>query len=263
MDNKNLKSILEEALEEQIPASHVNLLPNVQARLVARKQSSLQQGENMNKTRNRKLALSAMTIVALLTVVLITPQGRAFAQSVLHLFTRAESDSFSLPTEQIMPTRAIQANSTALPPGSLLSVADAERSVGFDVLELPAELKGFKYLGARLYGNTISIEYEAQGGGGNLVITQSRDGYTQSDWAEVPADAIIPVKIGSLDGEYAQGMFVVYGGETSATWNADAPVFRLRWVSNSVWFEMAKFGDVGPIEYLDQTGLIELAESMR
>jgi len=263
MDNKDLKSILQDALEEQIPASQVNLLPNVQARLVARNKSILQQGENMNKIRNRKIVFSAIAIVALLTVALITPQGRAFAQSVLHLFKRAESDSFPLPTEQIVPTKLIQADSTVVPPSSLLSVADAERIVGFDVLELPAEPKGFNYLGARLYGNTISIEYEAQGGGGNLIITQSRDGYNQSDWAEVPADAIIPVKIGSLDGEYAQGMFVVYAGKTSATWNADAPVFRLRWVSNSVWFEMAKFGDVVPIEYLDQTGMIELAKSMR
>lgn len=263
MDKKELKSILQNALEDQMPAAQVNLLPAVQARLVARKQSLVQQGENMNKTRTRKLAFSAIAIVALLAVALITPQGRTFAQSVLHLFTRAESDSFSLPTEQIVPTEIIQADSTAVPPGSLLSVSDAEQIVGFDVLELPTEPKGFNYLGARLYGNTISIEYEAQGGGGNLIITQSPDGYNQSNWAEVPAAAIIPVKIGNLDGEYAQGMFVVYGGDTSATWNADAPVFRLRWVSNSVWFEMSKFGDVVPIEYLDQAGLITLAESMK
>jgi len=58
-------------------------------------------------------------------------------------------------------------------------------------------------------------------------------------------------------------MFVVYPNETSATWNPDAPVLRLRWVKDGIWFEMAKFGDVVPIEYLDQAGLIELAESLQ
>jgi hypothetical protein len=57
-------------------------------------------------------------------------------------------------------------------------------------------------------------------------------------------------------------MFVVYSGETSATWNPEAPVFRLRWVENGTWFEMTKYGDVFPIEYLDQTNLIRLAESL-
>jgi hypothetical protein len=91
---------------------------------------------------------------------------------------------------------------------------------------------------------------------------QSQEGFYQSDWDSVPADAVVPVKIGELDGEFAQGTFVVYPGDTTATWNPDAPIMRLRWVNNGVWFEMTKHGGVQPIEYLDLAGLIKLAESL-
>jgi len=47
-----------------------------------------------------------------------------------------------------------------------------------------------------------------------------------------------------------------------AKWNPDAPIFRLRWVEDGIWFEMTKFGDVEAIEYLDQAGMIALAESL-
>jgi len=263
MDNKELKSILQDVLEDQMPASQVNLLPAVQAHLVARKQSLVQQGENMNKTRTRKLAFSAMAIVALLAVALSTPQGRAFAQSVLHLFTCAESDTLPLQPWQIPASEVVQADATALPPSQLITIiSDAERLAGFDAAELASTPEGFTFLGARLYGNAISLEYEAKGGGGNLIIMQSREGFVQSDWDKVPADAIIPVKIGDLDGEFTQGMFVVFPGADSATWNSDAPVLRLRWEDKGIWFEISKLGDVVPIEYLDQAGLIELAKNM-
>ena len=39
MDDKNIKSGLEDALEAQIPASQINLLPVVEAHLVAGKRS--------------------------------------------------------------------------------------------------------------------------------------------------------------------------------------------------------------------------------
>jgi hypothetical protein len=65
-----------------------------------------------------------------------------------------------------------------------------------------------------------------------------------------------------LDGEFARGTFVVYAGQTSATWNPNAHILRLRWVKDGIWFEMTKFGDAKAIEYLDQAGLIELAESL-
>jgi len=217
----------------------------------------------MKKTYTKRLAYSALAVLTVAALALVTPQGRAFAQSVLQFFTRAESNSFDLEPSQIAPVETVQDEATAMPPSPLISVADAEAQVGFDALELPATPEGFNYLGARLYGNVISIEYEAQGSGGNLIITQSQNGYNQSDWDQVPADAIRDVKIGDVDGEFVKGTFVVYPNDTSATWNPNASILRLRWVDKGIWFEMTKYGNVVSIEYLDQAGMIELAESLK
>lgn len=265
MDSKNIKSILENVLEDEIPSAQIDLLPAIQSRLVTGKKLPAQQGEPMKKTFTKRLAFSFLAVAALTIVALLTPQGRAFAQNVLQLFRRADSKTFEVEPAMVEPLETDQANATAAPPAPLISVEEAETIVGFDVLELPSVPSGFNYLGARLYANSVSIEYEARGQGGMLIITQSRDGYWQSEagWDKVPVDAIVSVKIGNVDGEFAKGMFVAYPNDTSATWNPDASVLRLRWVDNGIWFEMTKFGDVVPIEYLDQARMIELAESLQ
>jgi len=264
MDSKNIKSILQDALEDEVPASQIDLLPAVHSRLVAGTKYYRQQGERMYQTRTKRLAYSVIAFVALLIVTLATPQGRAFAQNILQFFTRAESNTFELEPSQIVPLEIAQADATAIPPSPSISVAEAEAQVDFAVLELPSVPRGFNYLGARLYGNTVGIEYEAVGGGGgNLTITQSQDGFYQSKWGDVPVDAITSVKIHDMDGEFAKGTFVVYPNDTVATWNPDAPILRLRWVKNGIWYEITKFGNVESIEYLDQAGLIDLAESLQ
>lgn len=265
MDNKDIKSILEDAVEHEIPASQIDLLSAVRASLVPGRKFSVRQGETMNITRSRRiqrLAFAMLLVAALVTVALVTPQGRAFAQTILQFFTRAESNSFPLQPSQVVTSPEDPSVPTAEPPASLMSVAEAEVQAGFDAAELPIVPEGFEYLGARLYGNAISLEYGVPGGGSNLILMQSQDGFIQSDWDKAPAEAITSVQINGLDGEFVQGTFVVRPGETSAIWNADAPVLRLRWVKDDIWFEMTKFGDVEPIEYLDREALIALAESL-
>jgi hypothetical protein len=265
MNQKKIQAVLQDALEDEIPASEINLWPAVKANLVAGKHQSLQQGEKMNTTKMQRMprfAFAIVMILALLTIVFLTPQGRTFAQSVLQFFTRAESTTFPLQHSQIAASEPDPLVPTAMPPVPLISVSEAEAQVGFDAAELPFIPDGFDYLGARLYGNAINIEYETQDKGGHLVIKQSQEGFIQSDWDQVPADAVTPVKINELGGEYAQGTFVVYPGENSATWNPDAAIRRLRWEKDGIWFEMTKFGNVEAIEYLDQAALIEIAESL-
>ena len=167
-----------------------------------------------------------------------------------------------LQPSQIVTSEPDLSAPTAEPPAPLISVAEAEAQVGFGVAKLPFVPDGFDYLGAKLYGNAVNIEYATQGYGGHLSIMQSQEGFIQSEWDKVPAHAIVPVKIGELDGEFVRGTFVVYAGETSATWEPDAAILRLRWVKDGVWFAMTKHGDVQVIEYLDQAGMIELAESL-
>lgn len=260
MDRKEIQSIIQDVVENEIPVSQIDLWQTVKANLV---EKQTQQGVKMKTTKSRgvsRLAYATLVIATLLALAFITPQGRAFAQSVIQLFTRAQSESFQ-PEGLVTETDA--STPTAMPPSPVISVAEAEALAGFDLAELPSVLQGFEYLGARMYGNSVSIEYAVPGGGGNLILMQSKEGFLQSEWDQVPANAIIPVKVGGADAEYAQGTFVVMAGETSAKWNSDAPIFRLRWFKDGIWFELTKYGDVQPIEYLDMDGLIELAESLR
>lgn len=264
MDKKAIQSILQDELEREIPVSDVHLWQAVKANLVSGK--TFQQGVKMNTINSRRIPRAAfigLIVIALLSLAFVTPQGRAVAQSILQFFTRAESNTFPLGSSQIPQPETDPSVPTAEPPAPIISVPEAEAQAGFDAAELPFVPKGFDYLGARLYGKAISIEYEAQGGGGNLIIMQSQTGFIQSDWDSVPAEAIVPVKIGETDAEFVQGAFVVYPGETSAKWNSDAAILRLRWIQNGISFEMTKFGDVEVIEYLDQNTLMQLAESIR
>ena len=265
MDDKKIQSILRDALEEEIPSAEIKLWPAIRASLVAGKNISVQQGERMNGTqlrRTQRVAFTIFLIVTLATVALITPQGRAFAQTVLQFFRRAESNTLPLPTEQIASPDEAQAMPTAQPPAPIVSVAEAERTAGFDAQELPTVPEGFVFAGAMGTPGSINIQYEAVGGGGALIVTESTDGFIQSEWDQAPVEAISQVKIGELDAEIVQGTYVVYPGETVAKWNSDAPILRLRWIEDGIWFEMAKFGDVERIEYLDRDRLIDLAESM-
>lgn len=262
MSNKKIQSILKDVLEEEIPSSQINLWPAVKADLVAGKYQASQQGDTMNTVKLRRIprfALAITLVLALLLVFIATPQGRSFAQSVLELFTRVESTTFPVEDSQIVSDEPVETSPTTLPPAPLISVTEAEAQVGFDIAEFSYEPEGFEYLGVRLYGNNVSMDYMTKGYG-HLILMQSPEGFYQSEWDNVPADAVVPVRIGELDGEIVQGTFVRYPGETTATWNPDASFTRMRWVNNGVWFEITLHGDAH--KYLDMAELIKLAESL-
>jgi hypothetical protein len=262
MDNKEIQSIIQEAVENEIPTSEIDLWQTVKASLV---EKQTRQGVKMNTAKSRgvlRLAYATLVIAALLTLAFLTPQGRAFAQNVLQLFTRAESKERPLPQGQIVSTEDMQDSPTAQPPAPFVDIAQAEQIAGFDTKELPVVPHGFEFYGAMPIENGISIQYQAQGNGGQLVINESTNGFMQSDWDQAPEDAITQAQVNGFDAEIVQGAYVVYPGESVAKWNPDAPILRLRWIEDGIWFEMAKFGGVESIAYLNADGMIELAESM-
>jgi hypothetical protein len=264
MDRKNIQSILQDAVEHEVPSSQIDLLPNVKEHLVARRDTSFQQGEKMNPRkprRIRRVVFAALMVVALMAIALTTPQARAIAQDIFKFFHRAESNVIPISPELIAASEATQAIATVTLPAPLVTISDAYQVVGFGFL-VPEVPDGFVLLGARANSTSISIEYEAQGGGGALIINESLHEFMQSEWDQAPVEAISQVKIGDLDAEIVKGGFVVFPGETVARWNPEAPILRLRWIFDGIWFEIAKLGDVESIEYLDRDALLELAERM-
>jgi hypothetical protein len=262
MSDNTIRSILNDVVGEEIPPTQVNLWPALKAKLVAGKHLQTQQGYRMNNIKPRfmpRFALAISLVLALLVLFIATPQGRSFAQDVIGFFTRTEEAPIQGEDSQIETFASGETIPTALPPSPLISVAEAEAQVGFDVAKLPAAPAGFDYLGVRLYGNNVSMDYMTEGYG-HLIIMQSQGGFYQSEWDFVPAYAVVPVKIGKLDGELVQGSFVRYPGETTGTWNPDAAFTHLRWVEDGLWIEISLYGDAH--EYLDMEGLLALAENL-
>jgi len=263
MNDKTIPSILKDVLEEEIPSSQVNLWPAVKHDLVAGKHQQNQQGDKMNTLKSRRISRPALLVplaLGLLIIISATPQGQTFAQNVVEFFTRSESTTFPVESYNDVAVAPGEQLPTSMPPAPLISAAEAKVQVGFEFFELPYVPGGFTYLGVRLYGNNVSMDYMTAGYG-HLVIMQSQGGFYQSEWNTVPGDNVLPVKIGDLDGELvSQGSFVQYPGENIATWNPDASITRLRWVDSGISIEITLHGDAH--HHLDLAGLIELAENL-
>jgi hypothetical protein len=264
MDNKKFKSILQDALEEQFPASEINLLPRIQSCLVAGKKSYLQQGKYMNKMRTKRLVLSVLTVIVVIAMLLITPRGRAWAQDVIQLFIRAEQDRYPLQPWQMTPP----VQSSESPFG--LSVQDAESLAEYDVLS-PIEIPvGMNFIGAS-YDRRHHIVAQAFGHEANIELSlwQQPLEYNQacgdiSNFCDnvlgqnlVGASANIEtVQISGLTGEYVEGTWNLT--DNGPVWESYPYIKTLRWRTNKMIFELVYMGSE-----LNQNELIGLAGNIR
>jgi hypothetical protein len=248
MDSRNIKSILQDALEEQIPVSEINLLPAIQSHLAAGNKS-LRQGENRNKTRAKQVVFSGLTLLVLLIMMLAPPPGRAWAQEVIHLFVRTQQDRYPLQPWQMTPP----AQSSESPFN--LSVQDAEILADYDVLslmEIPDEMEfiGASYdaphhIVAQAFGHETNIELslwqqpikfnQACGDirnfcdnmlGGNLV---------------GPSANVENIQINSLTGEYVEGTWKLT--DNGPIWESDPYIKTLRWQTKDMTFELVYMGN--------------------
>jgi hypothetical protein len=261
MDNKKFKSILQNALEKQIPASQINLLPAVQAHLVAGKKSFLRQGENMNKNRTKRLMLSVLTVIAILVITLITPQGRAFAQNVLQFFVRIDSDTLPIQSFQLTPIPK-----TITPdPGYIFnqSVMEAGHKAGFTVLMptfLP-KILSFEGVSYEPEHNIVRIFYSYEDTTNGLVIREEQ--FQTIDDCElcgvVGASADIKIlQIGDVAGEYVEGVWNLT--DNGPIWISDPYLKTLRWQENGIAFEISY---MGMPEKVTKADLIAIAESLK
>ena len=281
MDNKNIQSILQDALEEQFPSSQIQLWAAIEGGLVADKQSLVQRAEKMDRPKRQRLQRTAFAILImaiLLTIALITPQGRAFAQSILQFFVRTESDSLPVPTEPVnwveMTPGVVHPTITALPPMAVFaddcgdfpeptcSVEQIREKVDFEVKELRNIPEGMYFIGATGGPDNVFVKYEFENNSGGLSIFEERwAGKPAQGTSEVGASAIVEkVQIGDLDGEYFRGSFVMQAGESVTTWDRNFQAETLRWVDSDISYTL-QYDFTSQIP-LGKEGLVALAESM-
>ena len=293
MDSKNIKSILQDALEEEVPASEINLLPAVQSHLVAGKKQATQQSEKTNKTPIKRLAFASLTIVALMVISLATPQGRAWAQEAFQFFKRVNFTTIPLSTDELRWFNApdesyslplVPVYIPTLPPemASLpecktaeealsysCQIAYAESQLGFDLMELPKKPQGLEFR---------SVRFDAVEGAATIGYGTSYDSYGMSlsltqrlgqgpeqyaPWAWVPADEVEKIKVGNFDGEYVSGSFSLPAGGNELEWWDDVNMEqRIAWSDGTFWYLLEMNIGTHEAGYLERDQLIELSASL-
>jgi hypothetical protein len=279
-NNKNLQSILRDALEKEIPSSQVNLMPAIKSSLVAKK--IIRQGETVNTIKPRRISRAAfvtLVIIILLALTLITPQGRAFAHSILQFFIRSQSDTIPVPTAQPitwvdvtpgvpaatmtpLPQMAVFAKECGDFGSATCTVEQIRSKVNFTVKE-PANLpEGLYFVGATGGPDSVQISYHFKDMSGSLHITEERwKGNPSPQTDLVGASAKVEqVQIGGLTGEYFKGIFVAADGDNVAHWDPNFfGLETLRWVDAGISYTMEYAYPPAP---LGKEGMAALAQSM-
>jgi hypothetical protein len=253
MDNKNIRSILQDAMEKKIPSAQVELWPAVKASLVAGNHRLIQQGEKMNSTKSQPMSrgmLITLTVILLITLTLITPQGRAFAQNILQFFARADQDRYPLQTWQMTPP--VQASSES---PFKYSVAEAEALAGYDVLSPVTIPPGMIFAGAS-HDEKYHMVAQAFGQGADYIelslwqqpleyyqpcgdISNACDNMPGGNLAGASAD-IQTVQVGDWAAEYVEGVWELT--ENGPVWNSTPYAKTLRWKTKTMIFELVYNG---------------------
>jgi hypothetical protein len=301
MDNKTIQSILRDALEKEVSSSQIQLWPAVQTVLVAKGNTSFQQGEKVNikPRRTSRLALVSLVIIALLALTFLTPQGRAWAQEVAEFFRRINSIMIQLPPEQLKQMNNESDQSYDLPlvpvfistvspemaavPGCetqqksqsyRCQVALAESKLGFDLKELPEKPKDWEFQSLSFDKNSgyalMTYELDIRSGTSysSLMLIQGVGDfsnfapYRNNPWEAVPTDKVEPVSIGEYKGEYVMGRFGLKPGDTVLTWFEETHDQRLIWSEGEHWYLIDFSPNLNVASTMGKEQLIHLAESL-
>ena len=280
MKNSNFQPILAGIAEEAIPSSEIDLWKGVCRRL--------ESGETMVPKRGvlmklnlfqtfvaRRVVVIVLAFIFAFAILLVTPQGRAWAQEIIQFFIRATGDTMPAPTlapliwVDVTPSVPFPTNT----PGAVFtdcgdfnnpkcSVEQIRKKVNFPVMELGAIPEGMHFVGATGGPERIALTYAIGKYGYGLFITEEPwTGNSELMQWKIGADAIVEtVQIGNVSGEYVRGAFVVpAAGGTNQIWDVDAGIQTLRWINNGTFFSMQENVPPG---MLDKTGFIALADNL-
>ncbi|MGD0707827.1 MAG: hypothetical protein ABSA51_05180 [Anaerolineaceae bacterium] len=222
---------------------------------------------NKKPTRNRVLpwtAASLLTLTILAVLLLVTPQGKAWAQEILRFFTRSTSDNLPVQSWQLTPQPTSEAPTSD--PASILdanqTVSEVEQQAGFHVLE-PAWLPdSLTFAGASLETdhNIARLFYRLVETNG-LVLRQQPVKLTDTCelCGEVGSSAAVEeVSIGNETGEYVEGVWSLT--DQGPVWEDDPYMKTLRWQANGMAFELMF---MGPPDAVSKNDMIAVAASLK
>lgn len=266
MSEKKVTRILSHMAESAAPGDEINLWPQLLARLQSR--SAQPNGELPMKTypnQSTRLRTAALIITACLiaaSLFLSTAQGQVWAQSILHFFTRAESDALPVQSWQQAPIPTQAFPDPADINNATRTVEEVEQIAGYEVFE-PAHLPNtLSFTGANIdAAKKIVYQFYRLYETNALVLRQAPFQQTENcelcRWVGASAE-IQTVQIGSASGEYVEGVWNLT--DDGPVWVADPYLKTLRWQAGGMAFELLY---MGPPDTLTQAEMVAIAESLK
>lgn len=261
MKHSPIQSMLRRLAEEAIPPAEVDLWPALRSQFETRKAHP--QGDSSMKTNfanHRRLVFVAVPILAVFLVaalLMITPQGRAWARSALQFFTRTQSDTIPAPTSEPLvwveqTPGALVATSTPLPPQAAFaaecgdyreprcSIEQMRSKVNFTVQELASLPAGMYFIGATGGPQEAFIKYDTNDQSAGLYLSEIpwTGSAEQTGFEVAPGVQVETAPIGSATGEYVKGSFGYRSGETVETWMPDTGQETLKWSDQGVYYSI-------------------------
>jgi hypothetical protein len=243
------------------------------------------------KNFRSKIALAVITL-AILSILLITPPGRAWAQEVFQFFQKVDvntiplsqkelewyndfntaKESYALPlVPVIIPTPVPEMASL---PGCdnaekaqsyACQVAYAESQLGFELMEFPVKPQGLEFQSVWFNEKTktATIEFEYGEYGRSLRLTQRLGSAPEQPggrWSWVPAGDVEKIQVGTFDGEYVSGFFDLPAGSSELVWNDTTIAQRVAWSDGTNWYLLES--SMGNSGFIKRDQLIALAASL-
>ena len=229
----------------------------------------------------------AMTVAVLMVGrLIVTPQGRAWAQEVFQFFRKVDfttipassrelerynyvftsRESYDLPLVPVFIPN-VTPEIAALPgcdtPEKSQSyscqVAYAESQLGFELMEFPEKPQNLEFQDILFDKQTkfAMIEYESPG---MLLRLSQRLGEAPEafrPWPWVPASEVEKIKVGNFDGEYVSGGFNLSTENQELVWSDSTLTQRVAWSDGTYWYLLDAGGHL-----INRERLLELAASL-
>jgi len=296
--SKKVTLILSHMAEQAAPSNEINLWPAIQSRFMAdpltpasvqtRATSQQFKGSpmNMHFFPSRRLRTAALVMIAILLacgLFLLTPQGQAWAQSLLRFFDRQESDVLPMVSITQTPTQPLQlvdqTTQTALPiptatpsgcdsiPAAHCTIEEIQPNVAFPIQHLGKLPKDGYLRGAVREGQRVVLVYGCPQGC-FLLLSEEPANEATAQW-EIGASAQvktvqIQTEQGRVSGEYVQGTYTGQAGSLDATWDPKFAAYTLRWETAGIQYTLQWSPPPAGNTVLtaDEAMLVTLAESL-
>ncbi len=288
--NKNMiHRILDDLASEAIPTNE-NPWDGIQKKismkrdLLSSKSTKTTGWSGKNQPWISVRGMLVFSIIIVLALFAILPQGRVWAQQILHFFIK-DKDEIALPTS--IPVNLVEVTPGTLQPTSTpidisgqnfdfydqcgglpmprCSGEAIRKLVSFPVKGLTDLPAGMIFAGATGGEDGITLVYQI-GETREVSLLLNEGPATDAALQAIPVGSsaeIEEVKINGNIGEYVKGSYFNYAGDTSALWTTDTGLQSLRWEENGMLYTISMFhsSDSASLK-IDKSGLIHLAESL-